>query len=172
MNVGDGTVVALGYKLFDEQGELVETSDEEGPLTYTHGEGELFPALEAVLEGAEIGSRRRVTLAPEDAYGPYDPAAIVSVPRANLPDDVELQEGDFLSISVEKEELEDWQQGSEGDEDEDDEEEEEEEDGELELLILEVGPDEVILDANHPLAGQEITFELEVLSVTPAENET
>ena len=168
MNVTDGTVVALGYKLFDEHGELVETSDEEGPLTYTHGEGELFPALEAVLEGAEIGAHRRVTLAPEDAYGPYDPGAIVSVPRANLPDDVELQEGDFLSISVEKEELESWQQSSE----EEDDDGEEEEDGELELLILEVGPDEVILDANHPLAGQEITFELEVLSVTPGSNET
>ncbi len=164
MNVSRGALVELGFRLYDERGELLESSAEDGPLTYHHGAGEIFPALEEALEGAPIGAKRRVTLAPENAFGAYDPAAIVSVPRAELPPDAELEEGEFLSVKISEDEGESPR--------EDDVEEDDDDEDELELLILEVSADEVILDANHPLAGHEVTFELEVLSVRPGGDTT
>jgi FKBP-type peptidyl-prolyl cis-trans isomerase SlyD len=147
MKVSGGTQVKVRYRLFDGEGELVEASEEAQPLEYTHGSGEIPPGLESALEGKSAGDEVRVTLQPEDAFGPFDPALIVSVPRSELPPGIELVPGEFLPV-----ELEDAPEDLEGEE--------------LEFRIVEVAPDEVILDANHPLAGEAVTFELEVLSVS------
>ncbi len=150
MRIGAGTLVRIRYQLFDGEGELVESSSEAEPLEYTQGSGELPPGLERALEGKREGERVRVTLPPGEAFGSFDPALIVSVPRETLPEGIELEVGDFLPV-----ELEDAPEDLEGEE--------------LEFRIVEVGTEEVILDANHPLAGEEVTFELEVLSVRGGE---
>jgi FKBP-type peptidyl-prolyl cis-trans isomerase SlyD len=147
MKVSGGSQVRLRYRLFDGEGELVEASEEARPLEYTHGSGEIPPGLESALEGRSAGDAVRVTLQPEEAFGPFDPGLIVSVPRSELPPDLELVPGEFLPV-----ELEDAPEDLQGEE--------------LEFRIVEVAPDEVILDANHPLAGEAVTFELEVLSVS------
>ncbi len=147
--ITDGSRVRLRYRLFDGEGELVESSAEGEPLEYTHGAGELPPGLERALSSHAEGEHVRVTLQPEEAFGPFDPALIVSVPRSEIPPELELVPGEFLPVELE-------------DAPEDLAEEE------LEFRIVEVGAEEVILDANHPLAGETVTFELEVLSVGKA----
>lgn len=143
--IAHGCKVVLRYELFDREGELLETSEESEPMEYEHGAEEIAPALEHALEGKTVGERVRVSLSPEDAFGVPDPALVVSVPRSEIPPEVPLSVGEYLPVALE---------GSPDLEGE-----------EVEFRIVEVGEDEVILDANHPLAGEHVTFALEVLSI-------
>jgi len=145
MKIADGTAVKLRYQIFDRHGELLETSDEAELLEYVHGRQEIAPALEAALGGKVAGDRARVTLPPEEAFGVHDPGLIVSVPRSEIPEEVRLSVGEYLPVQLEGA-PEDLQE-------------------EVEFRIVEVGEDEVVLDANHPLAGETVTFDLEVVSV-------
>jgi len=141
--------VVLRYELFDVQGELLDSSDgaDGEPMEYVQGADEIAPAIERALVGKQEGDKVRITLPPEEAFGVVDPALIVSVPRSEIPPDFQLSVGDYLPIELE-----------DGPEDLADE--------EIEFRIVEVGEEEVLLDANHPLAGETVTFALEVVSVT------
>ncbi len=145
MHIAQGSLVTIHYSLFDEEGELFESSKEEGPAEFVHGEGDVPPGLEQALEGKGGGETVRVELEHEDAFGAYMPEGLISVPRDELPEDVEL--GDLVPIILTDDE------GSEIEE------------GDIEFRVVELRPDEVVLDANHPLAGQKVTFEVEVLAV-------
>lgn len=152
MKIKQNSSVEIRYRLLDQDGELIESTDDDGPLRYRHGSDDLLPALEEALTGASAGDELRVTLTPEDAFGPHNPEGIVIIPRQELPDDV-YSPGDWVAIGVESDEGE-----REGEDDED-------EGEELEMRILEVREDAVVMDANHPLAGQSVTFEVVVVSV-------
>lgn len=152
MKVQDGSLVAMNYRLFDVKNALVESTEEEGPVTYRHGNGEILPGLEKALSGQEAGGSLRVTVAPEEAYGMYNPEGLVSVPRADLPAEHEYVPGEWISVTVEDDEHESTD-------------EEHEPDNEMEMRIVEVHEEEIVLDANHELAGQPVTFEVEILSV-------
>jgi FKBP-type peptidyl-prolyl cis-trans isomerase 2 len=147
VRIQKGCHVVLRYELFDLEGELLESSEEGDPMEYTHGAEEIAPALERALAGKQAGDKVRVTLAPEDAFGTVDPGLIVSVPRSEIPSELPLSVGEHLPVELEgtPEDLADE---------------------EVEFRIVEVGEDEVVLDANHPLAGETVTFALEVVSVT------
>src|SRR5262245_11259924 len=147
MRIQRGSHVVLRYELFDQEGELVESSEDGEPMEYTQGADEIAPALERALSGKGEGERVRVTLPPAEAFGAIDPGLIVSVPRSELPADVPLVVGEYVPVALENapEDLEDE---------------------EVEFRVVEVGAEEVVLDANHPLAGKTITFALEVVSVT------
>jgi FKBP-type peptidyl-prolyl cis-trans isomerase 2 len=147
MRIAKGCHVVLRYELFDREGELLESSEEGEPMEYTHGAEEIAPALERALSGKQAGDRVRVTLPPDEAFGAVDPDLIVSVPRSEIPAELPLSVGEYLPV-----ELEDAPEDLE--------------DEEVEFRIVEVGEDEVVLDANHPLAGETVTFALEVVSVT------
>ena len=147
MRIQKGCHVVLRYELFDREGELLESSEESEPMEYTHGAAEIAPALERALAGKQAGDKVEVTLPPEDAFGAVDPGLIVSVPRSEIPPELPLKVGEYLPI-----ELEDAPEDLA--------------DEEVEFRIVEVGEDEVVLDANHPLAGETVTFALEVVSVT------
>jgi FKBP-type peptidyl-prolyl cis-trans isomerase 2 len=149
MKIQRGCRVVLRYELFDDGGELLESSEDGEPMEYTHGAEEIAPSLERALSGKQAGDKVRVRLSADEAFGPVDPGLIVSVPRSELPDDAPLVVGEYLPV-----ELEDAPEDLEL------------EDEEIEFRIVEVGADEVMLDANHPLAGQAVTFALEVVSVT------
>ena len=148
MKIAPNALVELSYELFDEKGELVESSSEEGPIRYRHGHEEIIPGLEQALEGAGPGDHVRIELAAEDAYGPYEPEGLLSIPLDELPEGNDYKTGDWVSVVMESDD------GSGG-----------EDLGELELRVIETDDEAVILDANHPLAGQAVTFEVEVLSV-------
>jgi FKBP-type peptidyl-prolyl cis-trans isomerase SlyD len=143
--------VEFHYDLFDARGELVESTAEDGPVRYLHGHEEILPGLERALEGHSPGEELRVPLPAGEAYGDYDPEGLITVPRSELGTTEELTAGDWLSVRVEGDD------GAEGADDDD----------EMELRIIEVHADEVILDANHPLAGQDVTFRVTLLSVEP-----
>jgi len=132
----------LGYQVFDEEDAVVETGDSE--LCCLIGYGVLFPALEEKLEGLTEGARRTVLLAPEQAFGQRNPEAQVEVDRADFPDDVAA--GDCYEA--------------------------EDEDGRPVLLqVLDVSEEGVVVDSNHPLAGQTLRFEVEAREVRPATEE-
>lgn len=137
--VGPEAVVQLAYSVYDADGELVASAEPEHQFVF--GFGQLLPRLEQALEGALPGDRREVVLAPGDAFGPRDAGAIIEVDRADFPADIAPGD-DFEAENAE---------GSL-----------------LVLRVLEVHDDSVVLDTNHPLAGQKVRFELEVRAVRPA----
>ena len=146
MKITKGTTVTIHYDLFTEDGECVESTRDEDPVRYQHGDEEVLPGLEEALLGHVVGDEVRVTLAPEDAYGDYNPEGLVSLPRDQIDSaEEEANQGDWITVTVT--ETEDG------------------EDGELDMRIVEIHDDEFILDANHPLAGQTVTFVVEVLAV-------
>jgi FKBP-type peptidyl-prolyl cis-trans isomerase SlyD len=131
--------VRVRYRAFDEDGEPVEDLTNE--LVYVHGFGALLPRLEAALEGQRIGALRSVVLSPHEAFGPRRKQAVVEFSPEDFPQDVRA--GDRFDADSE--------------------------DGRLVVLrVLEVRPDAVVVDMNHPLAGQRVRFELEVMDVTLA----
>ncbi len=152
MKIATNTVVEMHYKLFGPEGELLEDTADEGPVRYRHGEAEILPGLERELEGKEAGAPIQITLDATDAYGEYNPEGLVSVPRSELPAEHEYTKGDWISVQVEA----DDEDGDDADPRGDD---------EMEMRVVEVRDTEIVLDANHPLAGRRVTFEVNILSV-------
>jgi FKBP-type peptidyl-prolyl cis-trans isomerase SlyD len=140
--LGPGVWVRLRYRVFDAEGEALESEAVEMGCVFGHGA--LLPGLEVALSGKRAGSRCTVELAPKDAFGRRDPARRIEVARDEFPPDV--APGDRFDA--------------------------EQEDGTpLVLQVLEVTETVVILDLNHPLAGQRVRFEVEVLEARPASRE-
>ncbi len=144
MNISAGQIVSLDYTLSIKDGELVESSEEEGPLEYLHGNGEIPEGLEQALEGKAVGDKIELTLEPQDAFGEYDLEALTTVPRSEFPDDAEIETDQWIQVGVQMED--------------------EEDDGEfeIEMRIVEINSEAVVLDANHPLAGKTIEYKVEV----------
>jgi FKBP-type peptidyl-prolyl cis-trans isomerase SlyD len=149
VKIEDGCLIELEYELRNSKGEVIETSSAGALMSYLHGNEEIPPKLESQLAGRDVGEKIVVTLAPADAYGEFNPDGIVAVPRSEFPEDAEIVPGDWVSIEV---------SGEEG----------EEPKGEMEMRVVEIAPEAITLDANHPLAGEEITFDLKVASVRKA----
>jgi FKBP-type peptidyl-prolyl cis-trans isomerase SlyD len=140
--IGPGMWVRLRYGARDADGEAVE--DLEPELGYVHGYGALLPRLESALDGHRVGELVRVTLPPREAFGERREEAVLELARDEFPEEVAA--GDRFEVESEEGAL-------------------------LVLRVLEVAPDAVVVDANHPLAGQAVTFQLEVLEVRPATDE-
>jgi FKBP-type peptidyl-prolyl cis-trans isomerase SlyD len=138
---GPGMLVTLSYELCDADGELVEASVDGEPLELLLGYGEAPPALEHALEGLSAGQRCEVKLEPRDGFGHRDPHGFIEVDAADLP--AGLAPGDELVAE---------RDGG----------------GAVPLKVVEVLPEMVVLDTNHPLAGQRIRLRVAALSVKPA----
>ena len=151
MKIRNECIVEIAYELFDDAGELAESSADDGPIAYMHGLHEILPGLEEALEGREAGDHFRVEVASADAYGDYDPEGLMTVPRSEFPPDAEIVPGDWIGVTIG-----------------DDEDEEESDEEEIEMLVIEISPEAVVLDGNHPLAGKDVTFVVDVLSVREA----
>ena len=163
MKIQSGKLVELDYQILDEEGRLYESSKDEGPLLYVQGAGELPEGLEAALDGASAGDELEVALAAGEAFDDYNPDGLITVPRDEFPEGVELEKGATIILHIEDDDGEDA--GGEADAQED-------EECDLEVRIVEVGPDGVVLDANHPLAGKAVTFRVKVLAVSEASEES
>lgn len=141
--VADGLVVSIAYVL-KADGAEVDRTDKDDPLVYLHGARNIIPALESALAGKKAGDKFRVTLKPEDAYGPYDEQDVERIERAALPDASTLQKGMVVEL--------------------------EDEEGDVFLAtVTEVTPDAIVLDFNPPLAGKTLTFEGEIVGVRLAD---
>ena len=131
-------VVSMDYTLKDDDGEVLDSSEEDGPLTYLHGHGEIIPGLERALEGREVGYSANITVSPEDGYGEHDPEKVFLESSESL--GMEVEEGDILEAEM---------------------------DGgvTMELVVLEVCEEGITLDGNHPLAGMDLNFEIQLLEI-------
>lgn len=146
LTVDDGMVVRLRYEMRLEDGEALS---DDGPetVTYLHGEGELLPGLEEALYGMRAGDEAEIVLSPEQAYGEYDDDAFELVSLDEFPDDVELEVGMTLELH------------------------DEDEDEVFEATIAEISEEGVLLDFNHPLAGETLHVDVKVLDIRPATTE-
>jgi FKBP-type peptidyl-prolyl cis-trans isomerase 2 len=131
-----GKTVAFDYTLSLGDGSVVQQSPEGAPLEYVHGEQEILPALEDALTGLAVGEEKSVTLSPEQGYGPVNEAAFQEVPIEQVPEDAR-RVGAELSAP-----------GYEGP-----------------IRVHEVGDQTIVLDFNHPLAGETLTFAIRVVSI-------
>ncbi len=142
MTISKDSVVSIEYTLTDDQNEVLDSSEGMGPLEYLHGHGNLIPGLEKELEGKKEGDNLKVTVAPGDAYGDYQDELVVEVERKQFPDDVEITEGmQFEAGSP---------------------------DGSRVVTVTSVDGDKITVDANHPLAGETLHFDVTVKSVREA----
>jgi FKBP-type peptidyl-prolyl cis-trans isomerase SlyD len=154
VKIGSGCIVELDYELLDADGEVVENSKDSGPMVYLHGNDEVPEGLEKELEGHQPGEELHVELAPGEAYGDYNPDGLVAVPREQFPPDAEIVPGDWIDVTL---------ADAEGKEPEDAQ--------SIEMKVVEISPESIVLDANHPLAGQACTFDLKILTVRKASAE-
>lgn len=149
MKVATGCMVRIELEIRDDEGELVLTTDDDEPIDYVHGGEDLpLPGLERALEGRDVGAEVEVALAARDAFGEYDLECLVSVPRSALPPDAELVPGDLIPVELESDEGEAL--------------------GEVEMRIDSLAEGSVVLDANHPLAGVDVTCRAKVIHVREA----
>ena len=141
MQVTNDTVVTLTYELLDSDGELIESSD--APIAYLHGGYDgIFPLVERALAGKTVGEQCRVRLEPEDAFGDYDAELVRLEPREKFPGNLEV------GMRFE----------GRG-----------EESGETVIYtVTDVAEDKVVVDGNHPLAGQTLHFSCTVTGVRAA----
>jgi FKBP-type peptidyl-prolyl cis-trans isomerase SlyD len=144
MRVIKNAYVVLDYALYDAEDDLIEATDaEEGaqPIGLVHGYGLMLPALEAAMIGMAAGETREVTLAPEEAYGPWHEDGERWVDREDFPADVAVDD-EFGALDNDGEETT--------------------------LRVVEVTEDAVLVDSNHPLAGETLRFDLMIREVREA----
>jgi FKBP-type peptidyl-prolyl cis-trans isomerase SlyD len=147
MNIFSNTVVTLSYKLFSAAGELIEESAQ--PITYLHGGHHgIFPKIEAELAQKKVGDSCSVTLEPEDAFGEYDAELVRVEPQDRFSEEVKV------GMQLES-------YSAHGDD---------HEEGRV-YTVTDVAEGKVVVDGNHPLAGQRLRFDCTVLDVRPASAE-
>ncbi|TFL16858.1 FKBP-type peptidyl-prolyl cis-trans isomerase [Jannaschia formosa] len=135
-----GTTVSLHYTGTLADGTTFDTSEGRDPLTFEMGAGQIIPGLEAAVDGMAEGDSKTVTIPAADAYGARRDEAIQQVPREAVPDHIPLDLGTQLQVQTP--------------------------DGQtMPVTVAEVTEAHVTLDANHPLAGQDLTFALELVKV-------
>ncbi|GJM04040.1 MAG: peptidyl-prolyl cis-trans isomerase [marine bacterium B5-7] len=145
MQLTKDKVANINYTLKDKDSNVMDESTD-GKFTYLHGAKNLIPALEDALEGKESGDKVNVVVAPENAYGPRDDQKIQRVPRKMFPVDQELAVGMPFSSATP--------------------------DGTaVNVVITAIEETEVVIDGNHPLAGVELHFDIEVIGVRDATKE-
>ena len=135
-------VVSFHYTLRDPSGRVLDSSAGGAPITYLEGAGQIIEGLDEQLRTAQLGEKRRVQVPAAKAYGERDPAQVQRVKRAMLPVDGELKVGDqFQTDSDRYAPI---------------------------VTVTQIEGDDVLLDANHPLAGVDLTFDVQLTEVREA----
>jgi FKBP-type peptidyl-prolyl cis-trans isomerase SlyD len=145
MIVDDNHVVNIHYTLKNTKGEVLDSSEGAAPLAYIQGIGNLIPGLEKQLHGKKAGDTLVAIVAPSDAYGEYDAAMLHVVPKSGF-QSADGEEGPEVGLQVQLET----------------------EQGIVIATVTAVEGENVTLDLNHPLAGEELHFEVEIIDVRPA----
>ena len=111
-----------------------------GPVELTVGEAQLFPQIDEALVGMSPGEKKTITIPAEDAFGEYDKEKVFTVPRSDLPDDLSPTVGDEMVLANEDDE-------------------------ELGVVVVEVNDQGITFDANHPLAGEELIYDIQLVEI-------
>ena len=143
--ITDGHVVEFHYTLTTDTQEVVDTTDGRAPLAYIHGKNNIVPGLEKEMTGKKVGDKFQVTVAPKDGYGEKNPDMVQAVPKDKFPTpDIELGMQFRMVDPMGRPFI-------------------------VEVVAIE--NNDVILDANHPLAGKNLNFAIEVTSIRLATEE-
>jgi FKBP-type peptidyl-prolyl cis-trans isomerase 2 len=135
-----GDRVQVHYTGRFDDGSVFDTSEGRDPLAFQLGESQVVPGFEKAIMGMETGEKKTVTILSDEAYGPRVAQLTFTVPRANLPDGYDPSEGEMMRL-----ETKDGRQ--------------------MDVLVAAADENNVTLDGNHPLAGQDLTFDIELVSV-------
>jgi len=145
MNVEKGKVVSIHYTLKDPEGQVLDSSQGGDPLAYLHGSNNIIPGLESALDGKETGENLTVVVEPENGYGARHESQVATVPRSNLQGIDNLQVGMQLQAQTPE--------------------------GPRVVQVVGLNDDSVTIDANHPLAGVTLHFDVTVADVRDATTE-
>jgi len=144
--VEDGVVVSMEYTLHVD-GELLDSSDGQGPLQFLAGYGNIIPGLEEEMRGMKIGDSKNVVVEPKNGYGEFDSEAFMKVPRTDFPKDMPMEVDTELTVR-------------------------DEEGNSRYARVDSIEDDNVTLNFNHPLAGDELRFHVKVVALRdPTEEE-
>lgn len=140
--VSEGTKVTLHFSITLASGELIDSTFEQEPATFTVGDGNLLEGFEEVVMGLSAGSKEVFTISPEKGFGQHNPSNLQTIKRDQFGGDITLEKGLVLSFA-------DAQKA------------------ELPGVVAEFTDEEVVVDFNHPLAGKEVLFEVDIIKVEP-----
>jgi len=138
--IKQGDTVRIHYTGTLLDGKVFDSSEERDPLEFVVGSGQIIPGLDSAMPGLSVGDKKRVEIACVDAYGPMNPAMRQSIPREGIPDDIPLEPGTQLQMQTPDAQA-------------------------LPVTVVEADEATVTLDANHALAGQDLIFDIEVVSI-------
>ena len=140
MKAGPNKTILFDYRLYDEDGVLIDSSPEGEPLGFVFGEGSIIPGLERELEGMEPGESKKVVVQPEDAYGLRDPRLVQQVPKEMFAGGPELEVGTSYMGKTDDGRV-------------------------INFLVISIDENKIEVDLNHPLSGMNLRFEVTIKDV-------
>lgn len=144
--IGSGKVVGMSYSLTDDKGVILDQASHAEPFLFIQGSSQIVPGLETALVGLKVGEKKKVSVSPEEGYGPLHDGLKMTVNKDQFPGIENIEAGmQFQAQSPE----------GHG----------------MVFTIIEVKGEEVTIDGNHPLAGQTLHFDVEILSMRDATSE-
>lgn len=138
--VKSGDTVRLHYTGTLDDGSVFDSSSGRDPLEFTVGSGQIIPGLDKAIPGMAVGDTKKVNIVADEAYGQSNPEARQDVPRSEIPADIPLEVGLQLQMQTPNGQV-------------------------LPVTVAGLTDDTVTLDANHPLAGKDLTFDIELVSI-------
>lgn len=145
MKIQNNAYVAMNYTLTNTAGEILDKSEKDRPLGFVWGQGQIIPGLENALEGMTAGESKKVSVSPAEGYGEVNQELVQELPRSNFPEDATIEEGQTFQAMTPH--------------------------GPMRFSVKEVKNDIVVADLNHPLAGQELHFDVSISEVREATDE-
>jgi FKBP-type peptidyl-prolyl cis-trans isomerase SlyD len=145
MNISKDKVVSIDYTLTGTDGQVLDTSQGREPLNYLHGAGNIIPGLESALEGKNQGDQVNVSIPPDQAYGQRDEKMVQAVPRTSFQGVADIKPGMQFQANTNA--------------------------GPRVITVVGVEGDNVTIDANHPLAGATLNFDVKIVGVRDASAE-
>ncbi len=135
-------VIGFHYTLTDKSGTVLDSSIGDEPLYFLESSQQIIPGLEKVLALMNVGDKKKIEVKAPEAYGDVNPELVVKVKKTQFPPDATLQVGDQFQVNNDQHSPV--------------------------FTIMEVGSDEVTVDGNHPMAGKDLFFDVEIIGVRPA----
>ncbi len=135
-----GDTVRIHYTGTLNDGTTFDSSEGRDPLEFTVGTGQIIPGLEKAIPGMNVGEKKKVEVPCAEAYGEREPGAMQTVPRDQIPEEIEVKPGLQLQVQTPQGQV-------------------------MSVTVAEVNESEVTLDANHPLAGRDLTFDIELVEI-------
>ena len=140
--ISEGTMVTLHFSITLQTGEVIDSTFDEEPATFTIGDGNLLEGFEEVVMGLAAGSRETFTISPEKGFGQHNSSNMQTIKRDQFADDITLEKGLVLSFA-------------------------DAQNAELPGVVAEFTDQDVTVDFNHPLAGKDVLFEVQIIAVKP-----